>query len=162
MSVKLSVGEPALAGETLSAEEVLARQDRIPVWTLPRRYLAVIGLGYFFTFFDIANIGYAMPAIAEQFKLSDSEALFVALALVPNFEFGWRLMFVIGGLIASVGLIARFQLPESPRWRLVFICRLPTRTRRNYSRRELGQVALRSRTASVTRAVRLGRCSCRR
>jgi len=35
---------------------------------------------------------------------------------VPNFSFGWRLMFVIGGLIASIGVIARFQLPESPRW----------------------------------------------
>ncbi|MDE2461296.1 MAG: MFS transporter [Gammaproteobacteria bacterium] len=204
----------------LTADKVLARQDRIPVWTLPRWYLVVIGVGYFFTFFDIADIGYTMPAIAEQFKLSGSEALFVALALgligyvigsivigaisdrvgryrtlivtliitaigsfldatatgivtlsvwrfvtgigvgadlnlvstyigelapagkrgrisnltflvgilgqaltpfialalVPNFSFGWRLMFVIGGLIASIGVIARFQLPESPRW----------------------------------------------
>ena len=204
----------------LTAAQVLARQDRIPAWTLPRWYLVVIGIGYFFTFFDIADIGYAMPAIAEQFKLSGSEALFVALALglvgyvigsvvigavadrvgryrtliftltitaigsfldatatgivtlsiwrfvtgigvgadlnlvstyigelapaskrgristltflvgilgqavtpfvalalVPNFSFGWRLMFVIGGLIASIGVIARFQLPESPRW----------------------------------------------
>ncbi|HKU17966.1 MAG TPA: hypothetical protein VJP80_01715, partial [Candidatus Saccharimonadales bacterium] len=54
----------------LTAAQVLARQDRIPVWTLPRWYLVVIGIGYFFTFFDIADIGYAMPAIAEQFKLS--------------------------------------------------------------------------------------------
>jgi len=51
------------------------------VWTLPRWYLVVIGVGYFFTFFDIADIGYTMPAIAVQFKLSGSAALFVALAL---------------------------------------------------------------------------------
>ncbi len=211
---------PSAPGSGLSADEVLARQDRIPVWTLPRRYLVIIGIGYFFTFFDIADIGYAMPAIAEQFKLSGSESLFVALALgligyvigsivigaisdrmgryhtlivtltitavgsfldatatgivtlalwrfvtgigvgadlnlvstyigelapagkrgrisnltflvgilgqaltpfialalVPNFSFGWRLMFVLGGLIATIGVIARFQLPESPRW----------------------------------------------
>lgn len=210
----------APSGTDLTADQVLARQDRIPVWTLPRWYLVVIGIGYFFTFFDIADIGYAMPAIADQFKLSGSESLFVALALgligyvigsivigaisdragryrtlivtltitaigsfldatatgivtlsiwrfvtgigvgadlnlvstyigelapagkrgrisnlaflvgilgqavtpfialalVPNFTFGWRLMFVIGGLIASFGVIARFQLPESPRW----------------------------------------------
>jgi MFS family permease len=41
---------------------------------------------------------------------------FVALALVPNYSFGWRLLFVIGGVIATVGFAARFELPESPRW----------------------------------------------
>lgn len=210
---------PGAAG-ALTAHAILARQDRIPAWTLPRSYLVIIGIGYFFTFFDIADIGYTMPAIAGQFQLSGSEALFVALAvglvgyvlgsivigaisdrygryrvliatltitaigsfldatatgivsltiwrfvtgvgvgadlnlvstyvgelapagkrgcistltflvgilgqavtpfvalaLVPNFRFGWRLMFVLGGLIATIGVIARFRLPESPRW----------------------------------------------
>ncbi|MGH8279332.1 MAG: MFS transporter [Gammaproteobacteria bacterium] len=214
------MGSPPASATTLSADAILARQDRIPVWTLPRWYLVVIGIGYFFTFFDITDIGFAMPAIAEQFKLSGSEALFVALALgligyvvgsivigavsdrvgryrtliltltitalgsfldatatgivtlalwrfvtgigvgadlnlvstyigelapagkrgrisnltflvgilgqaltpfialglVPNLSYGWRLLFVIGGLIASIGVIARFKLPESPRW----------------------------------------------
>jgi MFS transporter, putative metabolite:H+ symporter len=41
---------------------------------------------------------------------------FVALALVPNFSYGWRLLFVVGGVIAAVGFAARFELPESPRW----------------------------------------------
>ena len=211
---------PPAPGPRMTAAAVLARQDRIPAWTLPRWYLVIIGIGYFFTFFDIADIGYAMPAIAHEFKLSGSESLFVALALgligyvvgsivigaisdrmgryrtlivtltitavgsfldatatgivtlalwrfvtgigvgadlnlvstyigelapagkrgrisnltflvgimgqaltpfialalVPNFSFGWRLMFVLGGLIATIGVIARFQLPESPRW----------------------------------------------
>lgn len=204
----------------LTADLILARLDRIPAWTLPRSYLAIIGVGYFFTFFDIADIGYTMPAIAGEFGLSGSEALFVALALglvgyvigsvvigaiadrvgryrtlvvtlgltaigsfmdatatgiislsiwrfvtgvgvgadlnlvstyigelapaskrgrisnltflvgilgqaltpfvalalVPNFSWGWRAMFVIGGLIATIGVLARFHLPESPRW----------------------------------------------
>lgn len=204
----------------LSTESILARQDRIPAWTLPRWYLVIIGIGYFFTFFDITDIGFTMPAIAEQFHLSGSEALFVALAvglvgyaigsiviggisdrygrfrvlivtltitaigsfldatatgvvtltiwrfvtgigvgadlnlvstyigelapagqrgrismmtflvgilgqavtpfialaLVPNFDYGWRLMFILGGLIATIGVVARFKLPESPRW----------------------------------------------
>lgn len=203
-----------------SAAMVLARQDRIPVWTLPYSYLFIVGIGYFFTFFDIVDIGYAMPAIAKQFALTDSEILFVALAigligyvfgsiligaisdrygrykvllltlaltavgsfldatatgivtltvwrfvtgmgvgadlnlvstyvgelapasrrgrisvitflvgilgqavtpfvalaLVPNFDYGWRLLFVVGGLIATIGVVARFKLPESPRW----------------------------------------------
>ncbi len=218
MAANETASDPA--GGELSAQSILARQDRLPKWTLPRWYLVVIGIGYFFTFFDIADIGYTMPAIADQFKLTGSEALFVALALgligyvigsivigglsdrygryriliitltitaigsflnatatgvvslsiwrfitgigvgadlnlvstyigelapaksrgrislftflvgilgqaatpfialalVPNFDFGWRLMFVLGGLIATIGVIARFKLPESPRW----------------------------------------------
>jgi MFS transporter, putative metabolite:H+ symporter len=199
---------------------ILARQDRIPVWSLPGVYLVIIGVGYFFTFFDIADIGYAMPAINKQFSLSSGVSTFVALAvgligyavgsmligslsdrfgryrlllitigitalgsfldatatgvvtlslwrfvtgmgvgadlnlvstylgelapagkrgritnitfllgiigqavtpfvalaLVPNYSYGWRLLFVIGGVIATVGFAARFELPESPRW----------------------------------------------
>ena len=200
--------------------DLLARLNRIPAWALPRTYLVIIGLGYFFTFYDISNIGFAMPAINEQFHLSHSTSLFlalavglvgyvigsfaigaladhygryrmliftiiltaigsfgdalapgvvtlivfrfitgigvgadlnlvstylselappkrrgrialytffvgilgqaitpfVALALVPNFIIGWRLLFAIGGLIAVAGLLLRLRLPESPRW----------------------------------------------
>jgi len=202
------------------ASEVLARLDRIPIWSLPGSYLVIIGIGYFFTFYDIADIGYGMPAISKQFHLSGSDVTFVALSvgligyavgsiligglsdhfgrlrillitmaltglgsfldatatgvitlsvwrfvtgmgvgadlnlvstylgelapaakrgrianltflvgilgqavtpfvalgLVPHFEIGWRLLFVIGGVIATIGFVARFQLPESPRW----------------------------------------------
>lgn len=41
---------------------VLARLDRLPVWSLRASYLVIIGVGYFFTFFDIADIGYGMPS----------------------------------------------------------------------------------------------------
>ena len=33
-----------------------------------------------------------------------------------NFAYGWRLMYLIGGALALIGLLLRFQLPESPRW----------------------------------------------
>lgn len=208
------------AGSSPDGGAVLARLDRIPIWALPRRYLVIIGVGYFFTFFDIADIGYGMPAIARQFHLSGATSTFVALsigligyavgslvvggladrfgryrillvtigltavgsfldataggvvtltlwrfitgmgvgadlnlvstyvgelapaerrgrisnltflvgilgqavtpfvalALVPHYPYGWRLLFVIGGAIATVGLLGRFELPESPRW----------------------------------------------
>lgn len=29
---------------------------------------------------------------------------------------GWRVMYIIGGVLAIIGLILRFQMPESPRW----------------------------------------------
>lgn len=199
---------------------LMARMDRIPVWSLPAGFLVIIGLGYFFTFYDITDIGFAMPAIAPQFHLTGSETLFVALsigligyilgsyvigtladrygrfntmlltmaltalgsfgdatatgiisltvwrfitgmgvgadlnlvstyigefapphkrgrisvltfligiigqaitpfvalAFVPTFTYGWRLLFVVGGIIAVIALVVRFQLPESPRW----------------------------------------------
>lgn len=66
------------ASQKNRAELILGRIDRIPIWSLPASFLAVIGLGYFFTFFDITNIGFAMPAIASQFMLSGSETLFLA------------------------------------------------------------------------------------
>ncbi len=33
-----------------------------------------------------------------------------------GFEYGWRLMYLVGGALALVGVLLRFQLPESPRW----------------------------------------------
>lgn len=64
-----------------AGSRILARLDRLPVWSLPYRALWIIGLGYFFTFFDISDIGFAMPAIAKQLHLSNSQSLFVALAV---------------------------------------------------------------------------------
>ena len=216
-------GDRVTSAATDRGSELLARLDRIPIWALPRTYLAIIGLGYFFVFFDIADIGYALPAITDQFGLTGSEGVFVAvavglvgyvvgsftigsladrfgryrmliitmtltaigsfgdaaaqgltsliifrfitgigvgadlnlvstyvselapaqvrgrttvitflvgilgqtvtpfvaLALVPNFTYGWRLLFVIGGAIALLGLAARTVLPESPRWEVL-------------------------------------------
>jgi MFS transporter, putative metabolite:H+ symporter len=210
--------QPAVSGH-----DVLARLDRIPTWALPRSYLAILGLGYFFVFYDISDIGYALPAISREFGLTRSEGLFVAvavgllgyvvgsigigsladrcgryrmlivtmmltavgsfgdaaaqglttlavfrfitgmgvgadlnlvstylseiaparvrgriavitfligilgqtvtpfvaLAVVPNFDYGWRLLFVIGGAIALLGLAVRTVLPESPRWQVL-------------------------------------------
>ncbi len=206
--------------QTRRAAEILARQDRIDVWALPWVYLAIVGTGYFFTFYDITDIGFAIPQIETQFHLSGNESTFlalsigligyavgslvigmladrfgrfrmlivtivltaigsfgdaaagslgvlivlrfitgmgvgadlnlvstyigelaparlrgrisvatfcvgivgqavtplIALALIPGLHNGWRWLFIIGGAIAVIALIARFELPESPRW----------------------------------------------
>ena len=34
----------------------------------------------------------------------------------PGFAYGWRIMYLIGGLLALVGVLLRFQLPELARW----------------------------------------------
>lgn len=199
---------------------ILARMDRLEHSPLPPVSILVIGLGYFFTFFDITDIGFAMPPIAAQFRLSNSEILFfalsigligyiagsyiigtladkygrykmllltmvvtgigsfgdavstnmtelsffrfitglgvgadlnlvsvylseiapppirgkitsltfligimgqavtpfIALAIVPVFYSGWRMLFGLGGVIAFIVVLLRFELPESPRW----------------------------------------------
>jgi MFS transporter, putative metabolite:H+ symporter len=200
--------------------DILGRLNRIPVWAFPPSFLVIIGMGYFFTFYDITDIGYAMAAIGPQFHLTGNESLFVALAvglvgyiagsyligtladrygrfnmmlftmvltafgsfgdaaatgivslsiwrfvtgmgvgadlnlvstylgelappdqrgqisvltfligiigqaatpfvalaLVPHYAVGWRLLFAIGGVIAVIALAMRSRLSESPRW----------------------------------------------
>ncbi len=49
---------------------MLARLDRIPVWPYPTSLLWILGVGYFFAFFDVVNIGFALPTIASQFGVS--------------------------------------------------------------------------------------------
>ncbi len=207
-------------GSSYEKKSIIARMQRIDEWPLPKSFLAIIALGYFFTFYDVTDIGFAMPAIAPQFNLVGSEILFlalsigligyvfgsfiigglsdrygrypmliitmalmalgsfgdaasvnldmlvifrfitglglgadlnlipayigefapaerrghlaqitfflgilgqavtpfVALALVPPFYYGWRVLFFIGGLIAVIAVILRTELPRSPRW----------------------------------------------
>jgi MFS family permease len=220
----MSLASRAQTGDTAHdprrAAEILARQDRIEVWALPWFYLAIIGTGYFFTFYDIADIGFALPQIQTQFGLTGNQSTFlalaigligyaagsivigsladrvgrfrmliativltaigsfgdaaaqnltmlvvfrfitglgvgadlnlvstyigemsparlrgrisvltflvgiigqavtplIALALIPSLHNGWRWLFIIGGIIAVIALLARFELPESPRW----------------------------------------------
>ena len=81
--------------------EILGRLDRITVWALPASFLIIIGLGYFFTFYDITDIGFAMPAIATQFGLTGSESLFIALSIgLIGYIFG---SFIIGALSDKYG-----------------------------------------------------------
>ncbi|MDE0884182.1 MAG: MFS transporter [Myxococcota bacterium] len=59
------MGHPSRPGA-----ELIARLDRIPVWPYPRSVLAIVGAGFFFAYFDIVTIGFALPVISEQFKVS--------------------------------------------------------------------------------------------
>ncbi|MDU7503137.1 MAG: hypothetical protein E7K68_02225, partial [Corynebacterium kroppenstedtii] len=47
---------------TERGRELLARMDRFPAWPLRKRDFFVIGIAYFFVFYDISDIGFAMPA----------------------------------------------------------------------------------------------------
>ena len=62
-------GQPTAGGHSGTAS-VTARLDRIPVWPYERKLLWIVGAGYFFAFFDIVTISFAVPVIASQFHVS--------------------------------------------------------------------------------------------
>ena len=46
-----------------SAGMLIARLDRIPVWSLPGLFVGIIGVGFLFTFYDIfdINVSFSRP-----------------------------------------------------------------------------------------------------
>lgn len=53
---------------------LLARLDRIPIWPYPKSVLVIVGAGFFFAYFDIVTIGFALPVIAKEFGVSAEAA----------------------------------------------------------------------------------------
>ncbi|HEY7342737.1 MAG TPA: MFS transporter [Ktedonobacterales bacterium] len=45
-----------MASPQVDASQVIARQDKISVWSLPYLYMLIIGIGFLFTFYDIFDI----------------------------------------------------------------------------------------------------------
>jgi MFS transporter, putative metabolite:H+ symporter len=68
-AASLKSGSPAAASAARDSTP-LAKLDRIPVWPYERKLLWVVGAGYFFAFFDIVTISFAVPVIASQFHVS--------------------------------------------------------------------------------------------
>lgn len=63
-----------MAASARNASHILARLDRLPVWPYPTTLLWILGAGYFFAYFDIVNIGIALPEIARQFAVPETAA----------------------------------------------------------------------------------------
>jgi putative MFS transporter len=95
----------------------LARLDRIPVWPYERRLLWIVGAGYFFAFFDIVTISFALPVIATQFHVSKGTvSLSVTSSLVGYIigaigdstiadKWGRRLSLTISVAVFSIGTV---------------------------------------------------------
>ena len=114
-----------------SPTQILARLDRIPLWPWRYTLLWVLGAGYFFAFFDIVNIGAALPEIARQFGISTDLASWAITAsliayIIGSFVngtiadlFGRRLglMFSVGAFtLGSIGA----ALSPSIGWLIAF------------------------------------------
>lgn len=104
--------------------DILGRLDALRAWPYPRRVLVVIGAAWFFAFFDIVNIGYALPVISDQFGVSSTmAALAVTIGLVGYIvgslsdglvadRFGRRPALVISVVAFSVGTIIAALAPD--------------------------------------------------
>jgi hypothetical protein len=70
---QVAAGPEDHAGGAARGKALLDRMDRLPGWPLPRFDLFVLGLAYFFVFYDITDIGFGLPAIVKQFALTTND-----------------------------------------------------------------------------------------
>jgi len=91
----------------------LARLDRIPVWPYERKLLWILGAGYFFAFFDIVTIAFALPVIAQQFHVSKTVVAYSVTSSLIGYIIGAYANSTIAdkwgrklGLMISVGLFS--------------------------------------------------------
>jgi len=97
---------------TINPNDVVARQDRIQVWSLPYIYVFVIGVGFLFTFYDIFDINVSFIQTCTQIVTKclagpppGSTSLppgFVEASAVVGLPVLWNLIgYVIGALLLS-------------------------------------------------------------
>ncbi len=84
---------------TSSAAGVIARQDRIPIWSLSYLFIGIIGVGFLFTFFDIFDITVSFIQTCTQIVPGcnpENSATYLGLPVELNLA-----GYVIGALILS-------------------------------------------------------------
>jgi MFS transporter, putative metabolite:H+ symporter len=87
------------AGLEQSPAQIIARLDRISVWSLPYLFIGIIGLGFLFTFYDIfdINVSFIQSCIALKPGCTPTNALSaLSLPLVLNLA-----GYVVGTLVLS-------------------------------------------------------------
>ncbi len=109
------------ASRKSDAAAIMARLERIPIWSLPNLTIAIIGLGFLFTFFDIGDINVSfiqtcvqivpgcLPQIASRYLglpvlMNLVGYVLGALVLSPFADrFGRRDMMIITMVITGLG-----------------------------------------------------------
>jgi len=77
-------------------KNISARIDRLPVWPYPWLVLIVIGASFFFAFFDIVTIGFALPVIIKQFNVSAEYASWAVTSSLIGYIIGSLLYSRVG------------------------------------------------------------------
>ncbi len=81
------------------AASIIARLDRIPVWALPKLSIVIIGLGFFFTYFDIGDINVSFIQTCVQIVpgcLPQIASKYIGLPVLLNL-----VGYVLGALVLS-------------------------------------------------------------
>ena len=76
-----AAGTEGQAGGAARGQALLDRMDRLPGWPLPRFDLFVLGLAYFFVFYDITDIGFGLPAIVKLIRGTQGVGVMLASTL---------------------------------------------------------------------------------
>ncbi len=82
-----------------TAASIIARQDRIPVWTLSYLFIGIIGLGFLFTFFDIGDINVSFVETCMQIVpgcLPQTASRYIGLPVLLNL-----VGYMLGALVLS-------------------------------------------------------------
>ncbi len=69
-------------------KNISSRIDRLPVWPYPWLVLIVIGASFFFAFFDIVTIGFALPVIIKHFDVTASYASWAVTSSLIGYIIG--------------------------------------------------------------------------
>src|SRR2546421_8893448 len=84
---------------SLEGAHIIARQDRIPAWSFPYLFIAIIGIGFLFTFFDIFDINVSFIQTCTQIVpgcLPHTASSYIALPILLNL-----VGYVVGALALS-------------------------------------------------------------
>ncbi|MDQ0189362.1 MFS transporter [Alicyclobacillus cycloheptanicus] len=77
-----------------------ARIDRLPVWGLSKMVFIVVGLSYFFAFYDISAISFTLPILTKMFHLTTAQTAYPVTANLLGYMIG---AYIIGNLADSIG-----------------------------------------------------------
>ena len=97
----MSSSPPKATDEETKNAEIIARQDRIPIWALSYLFIGILGLGYIFIFFDIFNINVSFIQTALTLGWATSPTA-SAITSLEGFVVLLNLIgYVIGALLLS-------------------------------------------------------------
>lgn len=80
--------------------ELNARIDRLPKWGLSPIVLVIVGISYFFAFYEITAISYTLPTLTERFGITEAQAAYPVSANLLAYAIG---AYVLGNVADSVG-----------------------------------------------------------
>ena len=94
------------------------------MWPYPRSLLWVVGFGFFFAFFDIVTIGFALPVVVRQFGVTSAQAGWTIASSLLGYilgafvdsriadRFGRRLSLVLSVSLFTVGSLLGATSPQ--------------------------------------------------